>query len=77
MMEVALNALSHAETEQLIRVLLEPEAENKGASPTAVDTQSLLTRFSRWLFRETGGQPLFLMETLKSLVEDGLIQRER
>lgn len=29
--------------------------------------------FSSWLFQETGGQPLFISETLKSLAERGLI----
>jgi DNA-binding SARP family transcriptional activator len=29
--------------------------------------------FSSWLYRETGGQPLFISETLKSLAERGLI----
>ena len=29
--------------------------------------------FSRWLYQETNGQPLFIMETLKSLAERGLM----
>jgi DNA-binding SARP family transcriptional activator len=29
--------------------------------------------FSKWLYQETGGQPLFISETLKSLAERGLI----
>lgn len=73
----SLGALTQAETEQLIRALLEPEAAQEVANdsgPTGVEQPSPLTRFSRWLFAETGGQPLLLMETLKALVEDGLIQ---
>jgi DNA-binding SARP family transcriptional activator len=31
------------------------------------------SEFSGWLYRETGGQPLFITETLKSLSERGLI----
>jgi len=32
-----------------------------------------LERFGQWLFAETGGQPFFLMETLKALLEQGLL----
>jgi len=66
-------ALRWAEERAPILVLLEPEEDNQDA-PTAVDTQLLLTRFSHWFFVETDGQPLFLTETLKALVEDGLIR---
>jgi DNA-binding SARP family transcriptional activator len=69
---ISLSAFSQAETEQLIRMLLEPEVANDGG-PTGVEQPSPLTRFSRWLFAETNGQPLLLTETLKALVEDGLI----
>lgn len=63
--QVDLSELSQAETEQLLRVLLEPEAGQHDAS---------LTQFSDWLFAETDGQPLFLTETLKALVEEGLVR---
>ena len=62
-----LSALSQLETTQLIQQLLQPMADND-ATP--------LTRFSDWLFRETDGQPLFLTETLKALVEEGLVRPE-
>ena len=62
--QVDLGELSQAETEQLLRALLEPEAGQHDAS---------LTQFSDWLFAETDGQPLFLTETLKALVEEGLV----
>jgi DNA-binding SARP family transcriptional activator/tetratricopeptide (TPR) repeat protein len=49
-------------------------------SLSAEDTARLLeniggasTEFSSWLYQETGGQPLFITETLKSLAERGLI----
>lgn len=64
-----LSALSGKETEQLIRALLEPEQES---APPAAGNQ--LTGFSRWLFNETNGQPFFLVETLKALVEEGVVR---
>ena len=60
-----LRELSQHDTAQLMQTLLEP-----GIDPR--DTP--LTQFTAWLFAETDGQPLFLTETLKALVEDGLVQ---
>lgn len=60
-----LRELTQRDTEQLAWTLL--------ASPTQ-QAGSPLPQFSAWLFAETDGQPLFLTETLKALVEDGLIQ---
>jgi len=34
--------------------------------------ESGIERFSQWLFEQTHGQPLFIVETLKSLLERGL-----
>jgi DNA-binding SARP family transcriptional activator len=64
-LQLNLGELSRTETKQLIRGLIEPSESDDDAS---------LTQFSHWLFSETEGQPLFLTETLKALVEDGLIQ---
>jgi DNA-binding SARP family transcriptional activator/predicted ATPase len=72
--QLNLAALSRAETEQLIRALLEPEEGQDGAPPAGVQNLPPLTRFSRWLFEETDGQPFFLVETLKALVEEGLVR---
>lgn len=72
--QLDLAALSELETEQLIRALLEPEEEEDGAPPAGVEELPPLTRFSHWLFEETHGQPLFLVETLKALVAEGLIR---
>ena len=68
--QVKLGELSQAETEQLVRVLL------TSADITTSDsaTHSTLTQFSRWLFTETDGQPLFLTEALKVLVERGVVR---
>jgi DNA-binding SARP family transcriptional activator/predicted ATPase len=71
-----LAALSGAETEQLIRTLLKPEEEADGAPPAGDQNLSQLTRFSRWLFEETDGQPFFLVETLRALVEEGLVRAD-
>ena len=32
-----------------------------------------MERFAQWLFTETEGQPFYLMETLKALLEDGVL----
>ncbi|MFO7679138.1 MAG: BTAD domain-containing putative transcriptional regulator [Chloroflexota bacterium] len=64
-LSLPLKELSQRDTEQLIQTLLEPEIDHR-------DTP--LTQFCEWLFAETNGQPLFLTETLKALVEDGLVQ---
>ncbi len=73
-LQLDLAALSGAETEQLVRALLKPEEGADGAPPAGVEKPSQLTRFSRWLFEETDGQPFLLVETLKALVEEGLFQ---
>lgn len=73
--QLELTSLSELETEQLIRVLLvEPEEGANYAPPAGAEKLSPLTRFSRWLFEETDGQPLFLVETLKALVAEGLVR---
>jgi DNA-binding SARP family transcriptional activator/tetratricopeptide (TPR) repeat protein len=72
--QLHLAALSGAETEQLMRNLLEPEEEVESAPADGFENRSQLTRFSRWLFEETDGQPLFLVETLKALMQQGLFQ---
>jgi DNA-binding SARP family transcriptional activator/predicted ATPase len=72
--ELNLATLSKAETEQLIRELLEPEGGEDSSPPASVEKLSQLTMFSHWLFEETDGQPFFLVETLKSLVEEGLVR---
>ncbi|HKF35407.1 MAG TPA: AAA family ATPase, partial [Ktedonobacteraceae bacterium] len=63
---LALDPLTIEETVQLIRSLT-PE-EVSGLSEDR-DTE----RFGRWLYAETGGQPFFITETLKTLVERGIV----
>ena len=87
LVRLALGPLSADHTMQLVQFLANAQssdtrarssshqsARQEGASSTA--TSSEIDRFGRWLFAETGGQPFFLMETLKALLERGiLIQR--
>ncbi len=61
-----LDPLTPEETVQLIRSLA---PEEQAAQAESSDTE----RFGRWLYAETGGQPFFLMETLKTLLEQGLL----
>jgi DNA-binding SARP family transcriptional activator/tetratricopeptide (TPR) repeat protein len=70
--QVNLATFSGKETEQLIHTLFESKEE--GGTSDDMENQSQLTRFGRWLFKETDGQPFFLVETLKALVEQGLFQ---
>jgi tetratricopeptide (TPR) repeat protein len=73
--QIKLGELSQAETEQLVQGLLTPAAITPSGSATAdTATQSALTQFSHWLFQETEGQPLFLTEALKVLVEEGVVR---
>ena len=62
--DVRLAALTRAETEQLVRALVEVPVSDEGAAR--------LTEFCRWIYEETEGQSLFLVETLKALAEENL-----
>lgn len=65
-MRLALDALTPEETVQLIRSLAPEELIEQAES---LDIE----RFGRWLYVETGGQPFFILETLKTLVERGIL----
>jgi predicted ATPase/DNA-binding SARP family transcriptional activator len=71
-----LRELSRAETEQLIRTLLELNGGDNDNLLDSSEKRSQLAKFSQWLFEKTDGQPFFLAETLKALVEEGLFQPE-
>ncbi|MFK7804980.1 MAG: AAA family ATPase, partial [Anaerolineae bacterium] len=60
-----LNELSHQDTLSMLETLL--TSEKSGADANLIE-------FCEWLFVETGGQPLFLTETLKALADDQLIR---
>jgi DNA-binding SARP family transcriptional activator/tetratricopeptide (TPR) repeat protein len=63
--EVRLGTLSHAETGQLIHALTGASLE---------DEMARLPEFCDWLYNETDGQSLFVVETLKALVEDSVFR---
>lgn len=66
--------LSADATAQLVATLSEDSAGTKSHSPqpTADSPQ-----FSEWLFAETGGQPFYLLETLKALIARGTVAARR
>ena len=80
--------LGHLALEDTVRLLEALAGPGKKESyiisqePQVTDTRSTLAergqeleRFGQWLFAETGGQPLFLVETLKVLLERGVLTR--
>lgn len=68
--QLYLDKLSQTETAQLLHLLFSSVTTNGDG----IDSSSALAHFSNWLFQETGGQPLFLTEALKVLVEDGVVR---
>jgi DNA-binding SARP family transcriptional activator len=70
MRRVVLGPLTEEDTVRLVRSLAFPEREREG------EETARLERFGGWLHNETGGQPLFLSETLSALVERGVLDRE-
>lgn len=58
---LSLPSLSREETGRLLELLF-GEEEREGLEP-----------FARWLYAQTGGQPLYIHETLKALSERGLL----
>ncbi|CAA9455735.1 MAG: hypothetical protein AVDCRST_MAG58-1447 [uncultured Rubrobacteraceae bacterium] len=78
---LTLPPLRNADIEVLLRRLTRAEEELVGSSgePGAPnEARSELERFGAWLAAETGGQPFYLVEMLKALVEEGkLVIRAR
>lgn len=72
--QLNLDPLSRSETEQMIYRLLDMGGGGDDGPADDGSHPRRLGRFSRWLFEETGGQPFFLAETLKALVEEGLFR---
>ena len=73
--------LSDDDIEGLLRRLTRAEVEPVGSprEPRVPnEARSELERFGAWLAAETGGQPFYLVETLKALIEEGrLVIRAR
>src|SRR5207302_1916920 len=71
--QVALQPLSQAETRQLIEVIVGEQREHSPARPSTAgpggppspEGERPLLRLGEILFAQTGGQPLYLLETLK------------
>ena len=78
---LALTPLSNEDVEGLLRRLTRVEVENVGSpgEPGASnEARSELEHFGGWLAAETGGQPFYLVETIKTLLEEGrLVIRAR
>jgi DNA-binding SARP family transcriptional activator/tetratricopeptide (TPR) repeat protein len=64
---LTLDPLAAEETLDLVRVLA------GGAAGRSEGISSDLERFGRWLFEETRGHPLFLAETIKTLLDRGVL----
>jgi DNA-binding SARP family transcriptional activator len=64
-----LGPLSQDDTFALVRGLIQDGPER--AEPTSREIEE----FARWLFAETGGQPFFVTETLRALLERGALAR--
>ena len=60
-LHLELGPLGQAETVQMVRAILAPPAPD----------------FAQWVFDETRGQPFYLMETLKDLLERGALHARR
>lgn len=71
---LTIDALSPTETTQLVHMLFTPEGATTDLGTADRAAPAALSQFSRWLSAQTQGQPLFLTEALKALVEDAIVQ---
>lgn len=71
LVRLTLGPISVAETQQLVEILQGRGGEM--ASPAPPHPRSP-AGFARWLFDETAGQPFYISEMLKTLLEQGLLQ---
>ena len=62
--------LSEEATVRFVRGLAGPEA-------VPLATGGAVVRFGDWLYGETAGQPLFMVETLRALLEEGMLGLRR
>ncbi len=71
---LTLPPLRNEDIEKLLRRLTRVQEEpvgNPGEPGVSNEARSELERFGGWLAAETGGQPFYLVETLKALLEEG------
>ncbi len=79
---VGLGTLSAEESMRLVQALAQEEVRQRLVPVLSQAREQIMERtmiesgierFTRWLFEQTHGQPLFMVETLKSLLERGLL----
>ncbi len=82
---LTLGPLGHEDVEEMLQRLAIVGSESAGVpegsgeeSEVSDEARSELERFRKWIAAETGGQPFYLVETLKALLEEGkLVLRAR
>ncbi|HEX2914526.1 MAG TPA: AAA family ATPase [Chloroflexia bacterium] len=73
---LALKTITLEDTTHLLQSLFESDSSGS-AQEAASNSPTGLPAFARWLFSETQGQPFFLLETVKTLLEQGLLKDKR
>jgi DNA-binding SARP family transcriptional activator/tetratricopeptide (TPR) repeat protein len=68
---LALGPLGNEDVEGLLLRLARVGSESVGDPEGSDQARPGLQRFGEWLAAETGGQPFYLLETLKALIEEG------
>jgi DNA-binding SARP family transcriptional activator/tetratricopeptide (TPR) repeat protein len=61
--QLTLGAITADETEELVKALIRDR-----------DRRSTFAAFARWLFAETSGQPFYISEMIKTLIEQEMLQ---
>jgi len=75
---IALGSLGVGETEELVEALGVEGGNNEPfAGSLGMGESSQIAGFARWLFGETRGQPFYVTETVKALVEGGALAPRR
>lgn len=75
---IALGSLGVGETEELVEALgVEGGSNEPFAGSLGRGEPSQIAGFARWLFGETRGQPFYVTETIKALVEGGALAPRR
>ena len=77
---LTLGPITADETQQLVQILAGAQGR-RGAEeiipPLSPPTSAPPAWFARWLFDETAGQPFYISEMIKTLIEQGLLQPRR
>lgn len=72
--QLHLGTLTEEEIEELVRALLPVDQDDLDTRSTDGVEAGSLHEFGQWLFKQTDGQPFFLMEVLSILAEEGLLR---